>query len=73
MAAEDELRELLHEVLDEHATVVAAAHEATIGGHVAERLGRLPEPDEIVEVDGVQFTVVAVDDTRIAALYSGVT
>jgi CBS domain containing-hemolysin-like protein len=29
---------------------VAEAHDATIGGHVAERLGRLPQPDEVVEV-----------------------
>jgi CBS domain containing-hemolysin-like protein len=43
-------------------------HEATIGGHVADRLGRLPAPDEVVEIDGARLKVVAVDDTRITAL-----
>jgi CBS domain containing-hemolysin-like protein len=47
---------------------VDAPHEATIGGHVADRLGRLPDPDEEVVVDGTHFTVLAVDDTRITAL-----
>jgi CBS domain containing-hemolysin-like protein len=47
---------------------IDAPREATIGGHVAERLGRLPEPDEIVRVDGAKFRVLAVDDTRITVL-----
>ena len=47
---------------------IDAPHEATIGGHVAERLGRLPAPDELVQVDGRRFRVLAVDDTRITAL-----
>lgn len=47
---------------------VHAPHEATIGGHVAERLGRIPTPEEDVTVDGVHMTVVAVDATRIVAL-----
>jgi CBS domain containing-hemolysin-like protein len=47
---------------------IDAPHEATIGGHVAERLGRLPEPDEVVLVDGTEFRVLAVDDTRTTAL-----
>jgi CBS domain containing-hemolysin-like protein len=47
---------------------VDAPHEATIGGHVAERLGRLPAPDEVVDIDGARLTVLAVDDTRITAL-----
>jgi CBS domain containing-hemolysin-like protein len=47
---------------------VDAPHEATIGGHVAERLGRLPDPDEVVDIDGARLTVLAVDDTRITAL-----
>jgi CBS domain containing-hemolysin-like protein len=47
---------------------VDAPHEATIGGHVAERLGRLPDPDEVIVVDGARLTVLAVDDTRITAL-----
>jgi len=47
---------------------IDAPHETTIGGHVAERLGRLPEPDEVVVIDGAQLRVLAVDDTRITAL-----
>ena len=47
---------------------IDAPHEATIGGHVAERLGRLPEPDEEIVVDGARLRVLAVDDTRITAL-----
>ena len=47
---------------------IDAPHEATIGGHVAERLGRLPEPDEVIVVDGTQMRVLAVDETRITAL-----
>ena len=43
-------------------------HEATIGGHVAERLGRVPEPDEVIVVDGARLRVLAVDETRITAL-----
>ncbi|HEX2050597.1 MAG TPA: hemolysin family protein [Actinomycetota bacterium] len=47
---------------------VDAPHEATIGGYVTQRLGRVPDPDEVVEVDGVRFTVLDADDTRITAL-----
>jgi len=47
---------------------VEGPHEATIGGHVTERLGRLPEPGEEIVVDGARLTAVAVDDTRIAEL-----
>jgi CBS domain containing-hemolysin-like protein len=45
-----------------------APHEATIGGHVLEELGRVPEPEEIVEIDGVAFEVVGVEETRITEL-----
>jgi CBS domain containing-hemolysin-like protein len=43
-------------------------HEATIGGHVVELLGRVPDVGEVVEVDGHAFEIVAVDETRIAEL-----
>jgi len=43
-------------------------HEATIGGHVVELLGRVPDVGEVVEVDGHALEVTAVDDTRIAEL-----
>jgi CBS domain containing-hemolysin-like protein len=43
-------------------------HEATIGGHVVEMLGRVPDVGELVEVDGHSMEVTAVDETRIAEL-----
>ena len=44
------------------------AGEATIGGHVIELLGRLPEAGEVVEVEGLPATVGAVDEARIVEL-----
>ncbi len=43
-------------------------HEATIGGHVVELLGRVPDVGEVVEVDGHAFEITAVEETRIAEL-----
>jgi len=43
-------------------------HEATIGGHVVELLGRVPDVGELVEVDGHVMEVTAVDETRVAEL-----
>jgi CBS domain containing-hemolysin-like protein len=42
--------------------------EATIGGHVLEVLGRLPEPGELVDVDGHRLEVVTIEDARIVEL-----
>jgi CBS domain containing-hemolysin-like protein len=42
--------------------------EATIGGHVLELLGRLPEPGETVPIDGYRAEVLAADETRITEL-----
>ena len=61
----------LRRVAEQLGMDVDAPHEATIGGHVAERLGRVPEPDEVILVDGAQFRVLAVDDTRITTLQAG--
>ena len=47
---------------------VEGPHEATVGGHLIDDLGRVPEPGEIVYLGGVQLQVVSVDDTRITAL-----
>jgi len=47
---------------------VANPHEATIGGHVVELLGRVPEVGELVEVDGHTMEVTAVEETRVAEL-----
>jgi CBS domain containing-hemolysin-like protein len=43
-------------------------HEATVGGHLLERLGRVPEPGEEVELDGRQAEVSRVEGARIARL-----
>ncbi|MDQ3648658.1 MAG: hemolysin family protein [Actinomycetota bacterium] len=43
-------------------------HEATIGGHLLELLGRLPEPGETVELDGRSAEVSAIDGGRISEL-----
>ncbi|EMA54453.1 transporter associated domain-containing protein [Halococcus thailandensis] len=40
----------------------------TIGGLVFSRLGRTPEIDDRVELDGYALTVTGVDDTRITTL-----
>ncbi|HUF01570.1 MAG TPA: hemolysin family protein [Gaiellaceae bacterium] len=42
--------------------------EATIGGHVLELLGRIPKMGEVIDVDGRQAEVTAVDDTRVLEL-----
>ena len=47
--------------LDDH-------HEATIGGHLLERLGRLPEVGEELEVEGCPVEVTRVEEARIAQL-----
>jgi CBS domain containing-hemolysin-like protein len=55
-------------VAEELGMDIDAPHEATIGGHVAERLGRLPGPDEIIVVEAGNCGVLAVDEARITAL-----
>jgi CBS domain containing-hemolysin-like protein len=47
---------------------ISDSHEATIGGHVLELLGRLPEPGEEIDIDGRKARVGAVDDVRVVAL-----
>jgi CBS domain containing-hemolysin-like protein len=47
---------------------VPDAHEATIGGHLLEQLGRLPERDESVELDGRRARVLELEGARIARL-----
>jgi CBS domain containing-hemolysin-like protein len=39
--------------------------QATIGGVVIERLGRLPEPGDVVEVDGLRLEVAGVHDGHV--------
>ena len=43
-------------------------HEATIGGVILERLGRLPEPGEQVQLDGARFEVVSAENAQIKEL-----
>jgi CBS domain containing-hemolysin-like protein len=43
-------------------------HEATIGGHLIEVLGRVPEAGEVVHFGRAPLEVAEVDDTRIVAL-----
>ena len=38
------------------------------GGHVAEELGRLTEPDEEIVLDSARLRILAVDGTRVTAL-----
>jgi CBS domain containing-hemolysin-like protein len=40
-------------------------HQATIGGVVIERLGRLPEPGDVVVLDGLQVEVTDVQDGHV--------
>ncbi len=47
---------------------IDAPHEATIGGHIIEALGRVPDPGETVDLDGAVLEVIEVDDTRVATL-----
>ncbi len=44
---------------------LAAGAYGTLGGLVLDRIGRTPEPNDEITVDGYRFTVTAVDDNRI--------
>jgi len=55
-------------VADELGVAIANAREATIGGHVVELLGRLPETGEIISLDGFEAEVTAVGEARIGEL-----
>ena len=49
-------------------TEIEDAHEATIGGYVIERLGRLPDPGETIEVGDTLLEVVRVGEAQIEEL-----
>jgi CBS domain containing-hemolysin-like protein len=53
---------------DELGVVFDDAHEATVGGHLLEELGRIPDPGEIVDVNGHRVEILATDDVRILEL-----
>ena len=58
----------LGEVEDALGIDLENAGEATIGGHVIELLGRVPEAGEVVEVQGMPVSITAVDEARIVEL-----
>ena len=43
-------------------------HEATLGGVILEKLGRLPQPGEVVSLDGSRFEVVKAEHAQIQEL-----
>jgi CBS domain containing-hemolysin-like protein len=43
-------------------------HEATIGGHIIELLGRLPQLGEVVQLNGHAAKITGVDEARITEL-----
>ena len=47
---------------------IADPREATIGGHVLELLGRVPQPGEVIDLDGYRAEVCGVDGARITKL-----
>jgi len=57
----DEFNEFFDARLDE-------AVADTIAGYVTGKLGHIPEPEEILETDGVRFRVVTVEENRITRI-----
>jgi CBS domain containing-hemolysin-like protein len=55
-------------VADRLGVEVDAPHEATVGGHLTEQLGRVPRPGETVMLEDAPLEVVDVDDARITGL-----
>jgi CBS domain containing-hemolysin-like protein len=43
-------------------------HESTIGGHLLEELGRMPDAGEIVHLHGVPLEIAGVGEARITEL-----
>ena len=58
----------LGDVEDELGIELENTGEATIGGHVVELLGRVPEVGEVVDIQGRAVLIAAVDDARIVEL-----
>ncbi len=55
-------------VSDELGLGIDTQHEATIGGHVIETLGRVPEPGETVELNGASVEVTHVGEATVTGL-----
>jgi len=58
----------LGDVEDELGIELENTGEATIGGHVVEALGRVPQAGEVVTIEGRAVTVTVVDEARIVEL-----
>jgi CBS domain containing-hemolysin-like protein len=58
----------MHDLQEQIGLTVDDAHEATLGGVLIERLGRLPEPGETVQLEGWQVEVVGVGEAQVTAL-----
>jgi CBS domain containing-hemolysin-like protein len=58
----------LRMVAERLGVTIDVPHEATIGGHLIEQLGRVPGPGDVVELDGIALEVLDIDDTRIVGL-----
>ncbi|MQA85776.1 MAG: DUF21 domain-containing protein [Streptosporangiales bacterium] len=57
------------QVADELGIELGDSQEATIGGYVVGRLGRVPEIGEKIDLDGLEVEVNAVEEARVAELY----
>jgi CBS domain containing-hemolysin-like protein len=55
----------IHELEAELGARISAAHEDTIGGHVIEVYGRLPEVGDTIEIDGYRVEVAELGDATI--------
>ena len=55
-------------VADELGIELEAPHEATIGGHLLEQLGRMPAVGEVVDLHGVPVQVTGTEEARITGL-----
>jgi CBS domain containing-hemolysin-like protein len=58
----------IHDLEAELGVRISAAHEDTIGGHVIELFGRLPEVGESIELDGYRVEVAELGDATIQTL-----
>ncbi|MGI8730726.1 MAG: hemolysin family protein [Solirubrobacteraceae bacterium] len=47
---------------------ISEAHEATVGGHIVEVIGRVPEAGETLELEGYNVEVCAADEARVIDL-----
>ncbi len=58
----------IHELEAELGARISTAHEDTIGGHVIELFGRLPEVGDTVEIDGYRVEVIELGEVNIQTL-----